>query len=83
MRNLLQDMDDVDNFIDDIMVLTDTWEQHLDVLRKLFARLRKAGLTARPSKYFIAYPELDCLGNVIGQQRLQPEWRKSSLSKIP
>lgn len=67
MRKLLQDMNDVDNFIDDIMVFTDTWEQHLDVLRELFARLRKAGLTVRPSKCFIAYPELDCLGHVIGQ----------------
>lgn len=84
MRKLLQDMDDVDNFIDDIMVFTDTWEQHLDVLRELFARLRRAWLTARPSKCFIAYPELDCLGHVIGQQRLQPEVEKiESLKNSP
>lgn len=43
MRKLLEEMDDVDNFIDGNMMFTDTWEQHLDVLRELFSRLRKAG----------------------------------------
>ncbi|XP_061180784.1 uncharacterized protein LOC133189428 [Saccostrea echinata] len=76
MRKLLQGMVGVDNFIDDIIVYTDTWEEHLMALRELFTRLRKAGLTARPSKCFIGYDQIDCLGHVVGDQRLKPESNK-------
>ena len=61
MRRVLSDMDNVDNFIDDIIVYTMTFEQHLKVLRELFQRLRDAGLTAKPSKCLIAYSSLNCL----------------------
>jgi hypothetical protein len=76
MRKLLSGMNGVDNYIDYIMVFTDIWEEHLNVLTELFTRLRNAGLTAKPSKCFIAYTELDCLGHVIGRQRLQPDEEK-------
>jgi hypothetical protein len=76
MRKLLSGMNGVDNYIDDIMVFTDTWEEHLNVLTGLLTRLCNAGLTAKPSKCFIAYTELDCLGHVIGRQKLQPDEEK-------
>jgi hypothetical protein len=76
MRRLLHGMDGVDNFIDDIIIYTDTWEAHLATLRELLSRLRNAGLTARPSKCFIGFDKIDCLGHVIGDQRLGPEQDK-------
>jgi hypothetical protein len=76
MRELLSGMNGVDNYIDDIMVFTHTWEEYLDVLTELFTRLSNSGLTAKPSKCFIAYTELDCLGYVIGRQRLQSDEEK-------
>ena len=66
------------------MVFTDNWEQHLKVLAELFTRLKAYGLTARPSKCLIGYSELDCLGHVIGKQRLQPDVEKiETLKKAP
>ena len=35
-------------------------------------RLRRAKLTARPSKSSIGFRELDCLGHVVGGDTLQP-----------
>ena len=76
MRKLLHGINDVDNFIDDIILATDTWEKHIRVLTEVLTRLRNAGLTARPSKCFVGYDQLDCLGHVIGGQRLQPDLSK-------
>lgn len=72
MRKLLKDMDNIDNFIDDIIIFAVTFEQHLQVLHELLVRLRKANLTARPSKCSIGYTSLECLGHVIGENKLKP-----------
>ena len=50
MRKLLKGLDNVDNYVDGVIVHTQTWEQHLEALRGLLTRLRDAGLTARPTK---------------------------------
>ena len=76
MRKLLSGIKDVDNFIDDIIVYSDTWEAHLDTLQELLSRLRNAGLTAKPSKCFIGFDQIDCLGHIVGDQRLEPESNK-------
>lgn len=76
MWKLLHGMEGVDNFIDDIIVYTDTWEAHLAAMEELLLRLRNAGLTARPSKCFIGFDQIDCLGHVVGDQRLEPEQDK-------
>ncbi|XP_060062936.1 uncharacterized protein LOC132543450 [Ylistrum balloti] len=78
MRKLLHGMEHVDNFIDDILIYTSTWEEHLEVLRELFRRLRRAGLTARPSKCSIGFGSLPCLGHIVGDGRLRLEESKIS-----
>ena len=50
MRKTLQDAQNVDSFVDDILGYTATWQQHMSMLRDLFTRIRKSGLTARPTK---------------------------------
>ena len=75
MRKLLESMENIDDFIDDILIFTMTWPEHIDVLVvlvELFRRLRRAGLTAKPTKCFIGYKSLECLGHMIGNDRLQP-----------
>ena len=51
MKKLIEDVDDVDFYWDDILVHTRTWEEHIRVLRELFSRLEQAGLTIRPIAY--------------------------------
>ena len=72
MRILLVNPKNLDNFIDDILIFTMTWPEHKKVLFNLFHRLKEAGLTAKPSKCFIGYESLECLGHVLGHDRLQP-----------
>ncbi|XP_069108942.1 uncharacterized protein [Argopecten irradians] len=72
VRKLLNGMSNIDSFVDDLLIYTKKWTEHLEVLNELFARLRKAGLTARPTKCALGYDSLECLGHIVGQQRLLP-----------
>jgi len=72
MRKLLVDIENVDNFIDDIIIFTMTFDQHLEILYDLFMRLRHANLTAKPSKCAIAYESVECLGHYVGDDKLKP-----------
>jgi hypothetical protein len=46
MRKLLAGCHNADNYVDDVLGRTASWDQHLDMLRDLFARIRSAGQTA-------------------------------------
>ena len=50
MKKLIEDLDDVDFYWDDILEHTRTWEEHIRALRELFSRLVHAGLTITPTK---------------------------------
>ena len=50
MRKLLQNLSNVDNFVDDIIIFTLRWQQHIDTLRALLQRLKEANLTVKPVK---------------------------------
>ena len=39
MKKLIEDLDNVDFYWDDILVHTRTWEEHIKALQELFARL--------------------------------------------
>ena len=63
MKKLIEDLDDVDFYWDDILVHTRTWEEHIRALRELFSRLVQAGLTIRPTKCLFGVNSVDFLGH--------------------
>jgi len=74
MRKLLAPLHrtDIDNFMDDLLVVSETKEGHLEALRVLFQRLREVNLAARPSKCFLGFRELEYLGHRVGSGQLWP-----------
>ena len=52
--------------MDDIIIFSETCDEHLEHVRKVLERLRKAGLTARPSKCSFGMDEVVYLGYVVG-----------------
>ncbi|XP_022095014.1 uncharacterized protein LOC110981615 [Acanthaster planci] len=76
MRKLLSGLDHVINYIDDILIFTETWEEHTERLREVLQRVRRAGLTARPSKCFVAFESLEFLGHVVGRGTVKPRPEK-------
>jgi len=70
MRRLLSGMDNVSSYIDDILIHTSTFTEHVATLRELLSRFRQAGLTAKPSKCMFGFEQLDYVGHVIGTGRV-------------
>lgn len=73
MRKLLRGENYVDNYVDDVLLHTETWGEHLEVVRRVFAKIRNAGLTVRPTKCLLGYESVEFLGHNIGHGRITPQ----------
>ena len=63
-------------YIDDIIIYSTSWEEHLTHLRRVLTELRKAGLTANHKKCKIALTKVECLGFKVGNREIQPQEEK-------
>ena len=73
MRQILGNVRNVDSFVDDMSIFTETWYAHMTSLRQVLDRLRSAKLTAKPSKCLIGYGSIECLGHNIVGQTVRPQ----------
>ncbi|XP_060075036.1 uncharacterized protein LOC132554744 [Ylistrum balloti] len=76
MDKMLRGLSNVVAYFDDIVVFTETWEDHKTQLRNVLQRLREDGLTVKPSKCILGEEELYCLGHVVGHGSVKPDDRK-------
>jgi hypothetical protein len=77
MQELLRDLDFCQVYIDDIILYSDTPEEHFHHLRVLFAsRLRQAKVLAKGTKAKLFRTSCDFLGHVIGAQGVSPQQKK-------
>ena len=76
MPQVLANVPNVDSFVDDMWIFTETWEAHMTSLCQVLDRLRSAKLTAKPSKCFIGYSSIECLGHNIVGQAVRPQGDK-------
>jgi hypothetical protein len=72
IRKLFEGMQCVDNFIDDVIIYTRSFQQHLLEIEEFLQRLRAANLTVKPSKCFIRCicSSLECLGHIAGCEKV-------------
>ena len=72
MNRVLDGLDRVFVYLDDILVASSSWEQHLSDLRSVLARLRDAGLHLNRKKCVIAAPQVKYLGHVVDHTGIVP-----------
>ena len=71
-------------YLDDIIVFSVTWEEHLERLRAVFERLRRANLKLGARKCHLAAREVSFLGYKVTPEGLEPEPRlMEGISKLP
>ena len=71
-------------YLDDIVICTDSFETHLEVLGKVLDRLFSAGLSLRKDKCHFCRPELKYLGYVVDRNGLHVDPDKvSAILNIP
>jgi hypothetical protein len=63
-------------YIDDIMVTTDTREEHAAVLERVYALLEKEGYYIKPSKLHLCQGSVLFLGHTIGHNTIGPKQQK-------
>ncbi|XP_058445453.1 uncharacterized protein LOC131426604 [Malaya genurostris] len=59
-------------YLDDIIVVSNTFEEHLDMLREVATRLRSANLSINLSKSQFCVSEVPYLGYILSRQGLRP-----------
>ena len=63
-------------YLDDILVMGETFEEHLENLASVFDRLRQAGLRLKPSKCYLARWEVEYMGYVVSAKGIAADPRK-------
>jgi hypothetical protein len=67
------------HYLDDLVIYSDSFTEHLHHLREVFTRLRNAGLTVNPSEIKFATTQLSLLGHIISSSgvSVDPDRTKS------
>jgi hypothetical protein len=60
-------------YLDDVVIFSDGWDDHLHHLEAVFNRIQQAGLTVKPAKCQFAFKEVSYLGHVIGGGTVRPD----------
>ena len=80
MDECLNDLDikreNMECYVDDILVHSKTFDDHIEHLRKLFTRLREKDIKLKPSKCLIARKDLIFLGHMISEEGIRPDPKK-------
>ncbi|UYV81352.1 hypothetical protein LAZ67_20000902, partial [Cordylochernes scorpioides] len=71
-------------YLDDIVVYSDTFEEHLERLSKVLSCLQQAGLTINPDKCLFGSTRIKILGHVADKDGIQPDSEKvEAIKKFP
>jgi len=63
-------------YLDDILIVSETWELHVDHLRAVFERIRMAGLKLKPSKCQLVAQNIKFLGHILAPDGLKKDEEK-------
>ncbi|ROT75674.1 hypothetical protein C7M84_005780 [Penaeus vannamei] len=84
MNFLTADLEGVRCYLDDLVVWSSSWEDHLVRLRALFSTLAEANLTVNLKKSEFGHAHVVFLGHVVGQGQLAPVAAKiEAVQKYP
>ena len=72
INNVLSGVQGCGAYIDDLVIYSDSWNQHVKQLRELLCRLRDAHLTVNLGKSEFCHAHVIFLGYVVGQGQVAP-----------
>ena len=81
MENLLHNFSEwVTCYFNNIAIFSDTWEEHIALIKKVYKHLQEAGFKVNPNKYNWVQKEVPFLGYLMTLHGLKP--LKSKVSAI-
>lgn len=76
MRSLLKGLPGVVHFVDDVLVYSKSWEEHMKTLELFLQSVRQSNLTLKPSKSCLGFGRLEYLGHIVGQGNICTDPKK-------
>src|SRR6185369_14138514 len=58
-------------YLDDIIIYSKSWEEHLEHIEQVFKRLEEAGLKMGRAKCFFAKKEIEFLGHIVNEEGIK------------
>ena len=84
VNNVICGLDGCDAYIDDVIIYSDCWSDHLQRIRKFFDRLSKTKLTLNLAKTEFCHATVTFLGHLVGQGQVKPlEAKVNAISEFP
>ena len=84
VNNVICGLDGCDAYIDDAVIYSDSWSDHLQRIRKFLDRLSKAKLTLNLAKTEFCHATVTFLGHLVGQGQVKPlEAKVNAISEFP
>ena len=62
-------------YLDDILIFSNTWDEHLESLKSVFKKLKGANISLKLSKCEFGKNEIQFLGHLIKERQLHPDER--------
>lgn len=72
MQKVLSGVKSCEVYLDDVVVYSDSWEEHIKTLREIFARLSEASLTINLAKCEFCKAVVTYLGKQVGHGQIRP-----------
>ena len=84
VNSLISNLDGCKAYIDDAIIFSEEWKQHLQTIRTFFDRLSEAKLTVNLAKSEFCHTNLTFLGHIVGQGQVKPvEAKVEAISDFP
>ncbi|XP_071824592.1 uncharacterized protein [Apostichopus japonicus] len=81
---IVADIEGCEAYVDDLIVYSQTWEQHIGQLRHLFKKLSQAKLTVNLVKSEFCQANIVYLGHEVGQGKVKPiKTKVEAIEKFP
>ena len=68
-------------YLDDAVIHSTSWSEHLQRIQLILQKLRRAGLTSKPKKCQFGMTRCSYLGHVVGNGEVQPEQSKLEVAE--
>jgi hypothetical protein len=71
-------------YVDDVLVVSDTFEEHMEQLQRLLRRFAEVGMRCHPSKTILAGDSMPYLGHVVSADGMRPDEAKvAAIQALP
>ena len=72
VNKLVRDIDGCEGYIDDVVIYSDNWSDHIHQIKRFFQVMRQAKLTINLMKSEFGKATVEYLGHIVGQGQVRP-----------